>query len=294
MTALRLLVAVDGSAHANGALRLVVALARRGARLRAVLLNVQRPVMVGEVGAIAPASVALEARDLAAAEVLEAASRVLAQAHVAHERLEEFEDPAAVAIAAVAAARGCDAIVVGSRGLGRLRGALLGSVSSEVIRRAGRPVIVLGTPDPVLPDGPLRILAALDGSEGSMRAIAFAADFADALPGTELQLLHVQQPLVLAEALLGPRERLIEHWSAADEGVFAGARALLESRGHRSSVRFAQDYAPAVAIARTAEELRCGLIVMGTRGLGPTTGLLLGSVAQGVLQRVRIPVALSH
>ena len=59
-------------------------------------------------------------------------------------------------------------------------------------------------------------------------------------------------------------------------------------------MRFAQDYAPAEAIARTAEELGCGMIVLGTRGLGAMAGLLLGSVAQGVLQRVRIPVILSR
>ena len=39
--------------------------------------------------------------------------------------------------------READEIVVGSRGLGRIRGAL-GSVSQELLREAARPVLVVG------------------------------------------------------------------------------------------------------------------------------------------------------
>ena len=49
--------------------------------------------------------------------------------------------PAEVLIRA-AAVRDADEIVVGSRGLGRIRGAL-GSVSQELLREAGRPVLVV-------------------------------------------------------------------------------------------------------------------------------------------------------
>jgi len=42
-----------------------------------------------------------------------------------------------------AAAREAEEIIVGSRGLGRLRGAL-GSVSQELVREAARPVLVVG------------------------------------------------------------------------------------------------------------------------------------------------------
>ena len=60
---------------------------------------------------------------------------------VEHE-LELLEGPAAAAIESVAANRRADAIVVGSRGFGRLR-ATLGSVSHELLHVAGRPVIVV-------------------------------------------------------------------------------------------------------------------------------------------------------
>jgi nucleotide-binding universal stress UspA family protein len=51
---------------------------------------------------------------------------------------------AAQAIADVARVRDADAIVVGARGLGRLR-SLLGSVSHELLHIADRPVVVIPT-----------------------------------------------------------------------------------------------------------------------------------------------------
>jgi nucleotide-binding universal stress UspA family protein len=50
-------------------------------------------------------------------------------------------EPAA-AIVDFARARDADVIVVGSRGLGRLTGAILGSVSRAVARQADRPVLI--------------------------------------------------------------------------------------------------------------------------------------------------------
>jgi nucleotide-binding universal stress UspA family protein len=56
---------------------------------------------------------------------------------------EILEGEAAGAIVEVARARDADMIVIGSRGLGAVTGALLGSVSSAVIHRADRPVLVV-------------------------------------------------------------------------------------------------------------------------------------------------------
>jgi nucleotide-binding universal stress UspA family protein len=56
---------------------------------------------------------------------------------------ETLEGDPAETIAALASERNADLIVVGSRGLGPFKSALLGSVSTEVVRRAGRPVFVV-------------------------------------------------------------------------------------------------------------------------------------------------------
>jgi nucleotide-binding universal stress UspA family protein len=55
---------------------------------------------------------------------------------------ELLEDPPAEAIVRVAEARDADEIVIGSRGLGRVRSAL-GSVSQDVLHRARVPVVVV-------------------------------------------------------------------------------------------------------------------------------------------------------
>ena len=56
-------------------------------------------------------------------------------------------DPAA-AILEVAERRDAAVIVVGSRGLGALRRAVLGSVSTTVVHESNRPVLVVPNPDP--------------------------------------------------------------------------------------------------------------------------------------------------
>jgi nucleotide-binding universal stress UspA family protein len=58
--------------------------------------------------------------------------------------VELIGGPAAEVIERVARVREADEIVVGARGLGRLR-ALLGSVSHELLHIAGRPVVVIPT-----------------------------------------------------------------------------------------------------------------------------------------------------
>ena len=55
---------------------------------------------------------------------------------------ELLDSPPAEAITKVAETRGADEIVIGSRGLGRVRSAL-GSVSQEVLHRAAVPVVVI-------------------------------------------------------------------------------------------------------------------------------------------------------
>jgi nucleotide-binding universal stress UspA family protein len=80
---------------------------------------------------------------------LSAAEAVLAQAEETHPGLigvawesELIGEPAAQAIVGVAAVRNADEIILGTRGLGRVR-AVLGSVAHEVIHAATCPVTVI-------------------------------------------------------------------------------------------------------------------------------------------------------
>jgi nucleotide-binding universal stress UspA family protein len=62
-------------------------------------------------------------------------------------RTAVMETTAAEAILDAAAELDAEAILMGSRGLGRLKSALVGSVSHTVIHHADRPVIVVPSPD---------------------------------------------------------------------------------------------------------------------------------------------------
>jgi nucleotide-binding universal stress UspA family protein len=102
------------------------------------------------VHAAAPASSWLGAPyyQRAVAQIHGAAERILDEMRPIAEQVEtpiEFEvleGPPAEVLIRAAAVRDADEIIVGSRGLGRLRGAL-GSVSQEVLREAARPVLVV-------------------------------------------------------------------------------------------------------------------------------------------------------
>ncbi|MDQ7820368.1 MAG: universal stress protein [Armatimonadota bacterium] len=134
-----ILLATDGSAHARRATRLAADLARRyGARVIVVTAFDPIPRDLGS-----PYQEDLMARRTASAEaVAKDAGRVLDEVGVSHEE-EVLEGPAADAILRVARVRGCDLIVMGSRGLSPLRAAILGSVSQRVVAEAPCPVLIV-------------------------------------------------------------------------------------------------------------------------------------------------------
>jgi nucleotide-binding universal stress UspA family protein len=139
---LKLLVPTDGSDNALRAVRYVAELARHGVPIEAVLLNVQRPVMSGEVGAVAPIEIAEDARAAAAGSAVGKARAVLDAANVpvsVHEAIGH----AAEEIARAAEALGCHGIVMGHRGIGTLASLVMGSVSEHVVRLARVPVTLV-------------------------------------------------------------------------------------------------------------------------------------------------------
>jgi nucleotide-binding universal stress UspA family protein len=79
--------------------------------------------------------------------------RILERAAIAAEdsaaeiSLEMHEGQPAEVLGRIASLRGADEIVIGTRGLGRLRAAL-GSVSQELLRKADRPVLVVPASNP--------------------------------------------------------------------------------------------------------------------------------------------------
>src|SRR5215216_779809 len=122
------------------------------------------------------------ARELLDAEVEKLGSLgvTLAQAHL-------VEGGVAQEIVGLAEEIGAGLIAVGSRGRGRIRRALMGSVSDSVVRHAHCPVMVVRWKPLVFP---ATILLATDASQEARVAATTAADLARRT-GSELHLVHV-------------------------------------------------------------------------------------------------------
>jgi nucleotide-binding universal stress UspA family protein len=182
-----------------------------------------------------------------------------------------------------------DLLVVGARGLGAWGGALLGSVSAAIVHHAVCPVLVVKGP----PEGLRRALVAVDGSEDSMAAARFFSRL-PLPPGLAVRLLAVAEPPpapMLYSGILAPPapDNLLEERRRALEGALARAAAEFESRAVavESSVAVGR---PAGEIVSAAAEPGVDLAVVGARGLGRLGRWLLGSVSEQVLQRAECPV----
>ncbi|MEW6371538.1 MAG: universal stress protein [Pseudomonadota bacterium] len=132
-----------------------------------------------------------------------------------------------------------------------------------------------------------RILIPTDGTAASMAAVDAAIDFAHA-SGAEVVGLHVTPLRPLFSEVLGVLTAPEAEETARECLAYVERRAAQAGIGATLSTRRADS--PADAIVAAARELHCDLIVMGTRGRGQASALLLGSQTQGVLAHSAIPV----
>ena len=140
----RVLLAVDGSESAARAVQQMLALRRElrePTKLEVHVLNVQRPV-TGDVSSFVAGSTLedyyRDNADLALAPVRVA----LSAAGVAFKAEHRVGEPGET-IAQEAQQRGCDLIVMGSRGMGASAGALLGSVAQATAAASSVPVLLV-------------------------------------------------------------------------------------------------------------------------------------------------------
>ena len=139
---MKILVPVDGSEPALESVRHVLELLANGLNANLGLATVQEPVYMYERLLPPDADVLERVTGAVGMHALADAEALCKAAGVAYER-EIVSGDAAQAILDLATARGCDAIVMGARGLGAVKSALLGSVSQHVLQEAKMPVTVV-------------------------------------------------------------------------------------------------------------------------------------------------------
>ena len=136
----RILLAVDGSEHALRAAKIAGDLARavHAKEFRIVIAYESVPVYLGEPNLQNTINARLSESRATLKEAQETVGEVPIEIHT-----EMLEGQIAEAIINVANTYHSDVIVMGSRGLGRLTGALLGSNSQKVVSEAHCPVLIV-------------------------------------------------------------------------------------------------------------------------------------------------------
>ena len=180
--------------------------------------------------------------------------------------------------------RNYNLIVIGNRGKGGLAERLLGTTSSSLPAYAYCPIVVVPYTDD---DGNLmhlnntitKVAVGSDESKWGLKALEIAADFADAW-GAELDVISAVPNMKGSE----------------DEGVMASFKEDLDVRikpleESHPNLTINKQIVPGPAVgALTKASYDHDVVVVGSRGRGGFTGLLLGSTSQGLLQHAVGPV----
>ncbi|TMR10137.1 universal stress protein [Nonomuraea turkmeniaca] len=184
--------------------------------------------------------------------------------------------------ALINASKGAELLVVGSRGMGGVRGLLVGSVAHGVAAHARTNVVLVRE----LPRPPRReVVAGVDGSPGGLRALDFALTEAE---------LH------------GTRVRAVQAWAwphpsgfepADPNGEQNALRALQElvseGRARHPGVEVVAEvvHGHPVEVLKEAAA-RADLLVVGSRGHGQLTGMIMGSISMALLHHAPCPLAI--
>jgi nucleotide-binding universal stress UspA family protein len=176
-------------------------------------------------------------------------------------------------------------LVVGNRGLGGFTGLLLGSVGVEVSAHAACPVVVVrGRPSPAGP-----VVAGIDESDQSAAAALTAAGEARRRH-TELVLLHAWVPPLRFEGggPVGWKE-LSEAGQRAGRDLLAKVQASVAESEPDVVVRTQLgDGSPTAELVSASPNAQ--LVVVGSHGVGPLRGLLLGSTTHALIHHSDCPV----
>lgn len=137
-----------------------------------------------------------------------------------------------------------------------------------------------------------KILVPVDGSASSNRAAEFGARLA-ADTGASLTLLFAFEPTgpaTMGMASLSKKE-VKDTVDRIAEKALAGAIKATAKAGVTAKQQVALGH-PAADIIDFAKKDKSDLIVMGSRGLSPMKGLLLGSVSEKVLRHASCAVTI--
>jgi nucleotide-binding universal stress UspA family protein len=282
-------IAYDGSAPAAAALSCAARRAGPGARL-VVAYAANAPA---HFTGTAYEEKALEGARQRAATVLDGLDSVVGED--VEVETQVLTGPPARALVRLAQEVDATEIVVGSRGFGGLRGAVLGSTSHALLHESDRPVIVIAPRavqrqvrrQAVADSGDrLTVVVGYDGSDNAREALEYAADSIGTTDGGRVVAVYAYD--APADWLGDPY-----YQRALDAHQRRGRELLreLETQGLTNGELETDlvEGPPVEALVRAAHAAGAEEIVVGSRGLGRFRAAL-GSVSHALLQEADVPV----
>lgn len=298
---MRFLLATDGSGDALGAEQLLLGMDLTSddtVRVCSVVSDTGAAALALPDGSVVLADALAEARareEQHARAALEAACDRIRQRGVTTESILRYGGPSHE-ILQEAASFGPDLLVLGTRGLGRLERFLLGSVATQVARHARQPVLIARGPAHVI----RRVVLATDGSEHARAAVRFAAK----LPLSGAARFTCVTAFKPTHAFPGffPTDR--DEFEAQDEQHGQILRSESDRLAHAAAQQLAEaglqvshevlEGDAASAVLDFARADGADLVLCGARGVSLIEGLLVGSVADRLIQTSECSVLVVH
>ena len=152
------------------------------------------------------------------------------------------------------------------------------------------------------------VLVPTDGSENAERAVRFSAQVADRRHEAEVTVIYVHlrvQPVSQERASVQvpgephhevplfqnetDSEELV-HAQEIVDGAVAEIKSLVTSPDVTVTGRVVVDDRVDEGVLKVADEIKADIIVMGTRGLSPLRGAIMGSVSHAMIEKATCPV----
>jgi nucleotide-binding universal stress UspA family protein len=272
-----ILLATDGSEDALAAAHAAADLARHtGAHLHVV--HVWQPARVGLPGE-AGEPLGEEAAQAVLDTTLDEVRRGGAAAAAGHLRSGRAVDE----ILRTADEVDAGLVVLGSRGLGTVHRAFVGSVSEGVVHHSTRPVLVLRAGHHAWP--PARVVIGDDASVDARRAGDLGATIGHMFGTTAVVVRALSKLPRLLEGEVDADARTVDDaLRVAESSLAQRAQELEPVLGQRPRVHVAIDDPASALISLASDDDEPAMIAVGTRGLGPVQRWRFGSVSTDVLR----------
>ena len=279
--------ATDLSAHGGRVLKRAALLARR-LSARFELLHVV------DASSLAGAMRALGGRRGARAACIDASVRALDAALAALPPSDAAGAKARVAVGGVReeilrAASRSDLLVLGGRGGGALRGAVLGTTAERLLQKGTRPMLVVKRP---AGSAYRHVVVAFDFSADAEAALDMAVRIAAGAPITLVHAYEVEFEGMLRRGML--MQAQIDRLRTRLRGeALTALRRVAARRGGGIQGVVGRGY-PARVVLDAAEKRGADLIAVGKRGRSGLERLLIGSLTRHVLGESRCDVLVAR